>query len=159
MLFQFGASCWLAVTKHLEMVYICPFIKLAWTYDPQHGKTNEITCAPSEDLDEPGHPPSLIRVFAVRMKKSWVLSYPMSAQRRLWSDWMDAWSESSRGAQVILLVLSYGGSYSNTTRMATSSASSILSRAQQLISWPSQFYSDHVWWDNSCSRSSLPWVR
>ena len=30
-------------------------------------------CAPSEDSDQPGHPPSLIRVFAVRMKKAWVL--------------------------------------------------------------------------------------
>ena len=34
--------------------------------------------------------PSLIRVFAVRMKKAWVLSYPLSAQRKLWSDWADA---------------------------------------------------------------------
>ena len=25
-----------------------------------------------------------------RMKKAWVLSYPLSAQRRLWSDWADA---------------------------------------------------------------------
>ena len=40
-------------------------------------------CAPSEDSDEPGHPPSLIRGFAVRIKKAWVLSYPLSAQRRL----------------------------------------------------------------------------
>ena len=47
-------------------------------------------CAPSEDSDQPGHPPSLIRVFAVRMKKAWVLSYPLSAQRRLGSDWADA---------------------------------------------------------------------
>ena len=46
--------------------------------------------APSEDSDQPKHPPSLIRVFAVRMKKAWVLSYPLSAQRRLWSDWADA---------------------------------------------------------------------
>ena len=29
-------------------------------------------------------------VFAVRMKKPWVLSYPLSAQRRLWSGWADA---------------------------------------------------------------------
>ena len=29
-------------------------------------------------------------VFAVRMKKAWVLSYPVSAQRRLLSDWADA---------------------------------------------------------------------
>ena len=47
-------------------------------------------CASSEDSDQPGHLPSLIRVFAVRMKKPWVLSYPLSAQRRLWSDWADA---------------------------------------------------------------------
>ena len=43
-------------------------------------------CAPSEDLDQPGHPPILTRVFPVRMKKAWVLSYPLRAQRRLWSD-------------------------------------------------------------------------
>ena len=43
-------------------------------------------CA-SEDSDQPGHPPSLIRGFAVRMKRVWVLSYPLSAQRRHWSDW------------------------------------------------------------------------
>ena len=30
-----------------------------------------------------GHPPSLIRVFAVRMKKGWILSYPLNAQQRL----------------------------------------------------------------------------
>ena len=40
-----------------------------------------MACAPSEDSDQPGHPPSLIRVFAVRMKKDWDLSYPLSAQR------------------------------------------------------------------------------
>ena len=41
--------------------------------------------APSKDSDQPGHPPSLIRVFAVRMKKAWILSYPLSALRILWS--------------------------------------------------------------------------
>ena len=39
--------------------------------------------APSKDSDQPGHPPSLIRVFAVRLKKHWVLSYPLSTQPRL----------------------------------------------------------------------------
>ena len=39
--------------------------------------------APREDSDQPGHPPSLISVFAVRMKKHWVLSYPLRALRRL----------------------------------------------------------------------------
>ena len=49
----------------------------------------------SEDSHQPGHSPSLIRVFAVRMKKAWVLSYPMSAYRRLWSDWADAQADLS----------------------------------------------------------------
>ena len=49
-------------------------------------QTNKMACAPSEDSDQPGHPPSLIRVFAVRLKKARILSYPLSAQRRLWSD-------------------------------------------------------------------------
>ena len=54
-----------------------------------------MACAPSEDSDQPGHPPSLIRVFAVRMKKAWVLSYPVSAQRILCSDWADAQADLS----------------------------------------------------------------
>ena len=28
------------------------------TYEPQTYKTNKMTCAPSEDSDQPGHPPS-----------------------------------------------------------------------------------------------------
>ena len=50
---------------------------------------------PSEDSDQPGHPPSLIRVFAVRKKKAWILSYPLNAQRRLRSDWADAQADLS----------------------------------------------------------------
>ena len=45
--------------------------------------------------DQNPGPPSLIRVFAVRMKKAWVLSYPLSAQRRLWSNWADAQADLS----------------------------------------------------------------
>ena len=52
-------------------------------------------CVPSEDSDQPGHLPSLIRVFVVRMKKAWLLSYPLSTQRRLWSDWADAQADLS----------------------------------------------------------------
>ena len=47
-------------------------------------KTNKTIYEPSEDSDQPGHP-----LFAIRMKKAWVLSYPLSAQQRLWSDWAD----------------------------------------------------------------------
>ena len=34
--------------------------------EPAHGKTNKMACASSEDSDQSGHPPSLIRVFAGR---------------------------------------------------------------------------------------------
>ena len=51
--------------------------------------------ASSEDSDQPGRMPRLIWVFAVRMKKAWVLSYPLNAQHRLWSDWTDAQADLS----------------------------------------------------------------
>ena len=63
--------------------------------------------------DQPGHPPSVIRVFAVRIKKAWALSYPI--ERTAKTDqtgrmpkliWVFA------GRIVILLVLSWGGSVS-----------------------------------------------
>ena len=38
-------------------------------------KPTKMARVPSKDSDQPGHPPSLIRVFIVRMKKAWVLSY------------------------------------------------------------------------------------
>ena len=50
---------------------------------------------PDEYSDQPGHPPSLIRVFAVCMKKAWVLSYPLSAPQSLCSDWPDAQADLS----------------------------------------------------------------
>ena len=34
-------------------------------------------------------------VFAVRVKKVWVLSYPLSAQWRLWSHWVDVQADLS----------------------------------------------------------------
>ena len=41
-------------------------------------KPTKMACAPSEDSDQPGFPPILIRVFAVRMEKVWVFSFPLS---------------------------------------------------------------------------------
>ena len=67
--------------------YKCLKLNTLWAATWQN-QQNE--CAPSEDSDQPGCPPSLIRVLAFRMKKPRVLSYPLSTQRRLWSDWTDA---------------------------------------------------------------------
>ena len=52
-------------------------------------------CAPYEDSDQPGHPPCLIRVFAVCMKKAWVLGYPLNVHSEDWSDWADAQADLS----------------------------------------------------------------
>ena len=38
--------------------------------EPLHDKTNKMACTPSEDSDQPGRPPSLIRVFTVRFMGS-----------------------------------------------------------------------------------------
>ena len=46
--------------------------------------------APSDDSDQPGYPPSLIRVFAVRSMGSWGPNVSSCGLRRLWSDWADA---------------------------------------------------------------------
>ena len=53
---------------------------VSWLISNQLGWLRNVSrqqndCAPSEDSDQPGHPPSLIRVFVVRMKKPWAPSY------------------------------------------------------------------------------------
>ena len=85
------------VAQHRQTSF-CYFTSLAskkGTYEPPRDKTNKMACVPSEDSEQPEHPPSLFRVFAVRIKKAWVLSYPLSAQRRPWSDWADAQADLS----------------------------------------------------------------
>ena len=58
-------------------------------------------CKPSEDSDQPGHPPSLIRVFT-----AWRNIGSLATQ------WVYSWSQSLLArTQVILLVLSCCGSY------------------------------------------------
>ena len=83
--------------------------------------TKQSDCAPSEDSDQPGYRPSLIRDFAVRMKKARTVSYSLRTQRGLLSDWADA----------TLLVLSRGGSfyyYNYQTERETKSLASIHQR-------------------------------
>ena len=65
----------------------------------------------------------------IRMKKNWVLSYPLSALRsaktliRLGR--CPGWSESSLGTKAILLVLSWGGSHSESASLFSLVASEI----------------------------------
>ena len=68
------------------------FVNIIWAATWQN---RQCGCASSEDSDQPGHSPSLIGVFAFCMKKTWSLSYPLSARRRLWSAWAEAQADLS----------------------------------------------------------------
>ena len=57
-------------------------------YQPWHDKTNKVSVRPAKTQISLGIRP-VWSVFPVRMKKPWVLTYPLSTQRRLWSDWKD----------------------------------------------------------------------
>ena len=48
-----------------------------------HDHTNKMTFAPSDDSDQPGHPPSLIRVFAVGSMGGLGPAVASGGQRRL----------------------------------------------------------------------------
>ena len=91
------------LTWTMWMLWIFVSGVIVWATSWQNQRND---CAPSEDSDQPVHPPRLMRVFAVRMKKACVLSYPMIAQR----SGCPGWSDSSLGAHAIVLVLSLGGS-------------------------------------------------
>ena len=39
------------------------------SYEPKHDKTSKMICVSSEDSYQPGHPPGLIRVFTVHLKR------------------------------------------------------------------------------------------
>ena len=91
---------------HVTTAYFMPTviqrsIDLIISNEPPRDKTNKMTCAPNEDSDQPGHPPSLIRVFVVRMKKPWVLSYHLSG--------CPGWSEFPMSVYTILLVFTWDG--------------------------------------------------
>ena len=78
----------------------------------QHDKINKMTWGPSKGSDHPRHPRLIKSLLSTW--KTWVLGYPNSAQRRLWSDWADAQTDLSLHwphRSVILLILTCGGSY------------------------------------------------
>ena len=63
-------------------------------------KTNKMAVHPAKIQVSVGIRPVWSRVFTVPMKKDWVISYPLSTQRRLIKlGGCPGWSESSLGAQ------------------------------------------------------------
>ena len=89
---HFSTCCVSVIILPVRFKFLYEIIAIKWAATCQN---QQIDCVPSEDSDQPWYPPSLIRVFAVRIKKAWVLSYPLSAQRRLWSDCADAQADLS----------------------------------------------------------------
>ena len=87
-------SFWPTLRKCICIYCCCYSIPkfIIWAASWQNQRND---CAPSEDSDQPGHLPCLIRVFAILMMKAWTLSYPLSTQWRLRSDWADAQTELS----------------------------------------------------------------
>ena len=76
MIYVFGSSC------------ASPVFTIVWAaswHNQQNGK-----CAQRRLTSAWAVRP--VRFLAVRMQKPWVLSYPLSAQRRLWSAWASSWS-------------------------------------------------------------------
>ena len=117
--------------------FICEAgIEWSAKFEPPHGKTNKFECVPSKDSDQPGHQPSLIRVFPVHMKEAWVLSYPLNAQPRLWMP-MLIWVFAGR--TFILLVLSWGGSNNDSYKPAKGRV------ATQLVLCPRWIWTKLLW--------------
>ena len=62
-------------------------------YAPRHNK-NKMSARPAKTQISLGIRP-VWSIFAIRMKRPWVLSYSLGAQRRLWSDWVDVQADMS----------------------------------------------------------------
>ena len=84
----------IACSRHCTWPVLASFVNiiLIWaaSWDSQQNDS-----APSEDSDQPGHPPSLTRVFAVRSMGSYGHKLSSCGQRKLWSDWADAQADLS----------------------------------------------------------------
>ena len=71
----------------------------------QHDNTNNVAYVPSKDSNQPGHPSSLVRVFAVRLRDSLGCKLPPFRQRRF-----SSYAEPSLGKHAPLLAGSCRGS-------------------------------------------------
>ena len=70
-------------TKTHQIMFLVLLTDSTQSCEPRHDKTNKMAVRPAK-----------IQI-SLGMKKAWVLTYPLSAQRRLWSDWVDAQADLS----------------------------------------------------------------
>ena len=118
----------------------CPKFEEFYSIWATTWQNQQSECAPSKDSDQSGHSPSLIRVFAVCMKKAGVLSYPLST-----SDDSDQTGQIwvFAGRTVPLLVLSCHGSY--YTKLFKVQLSLVVMLAQILLITSHEFNFLHVY--------------
>ena len=87
-------------------LYHCHHVIMIWAASWQNQQND---CAHSENSDQLGHPPRLIRAFAVRSLGSYRPKLSSCGQRRFWSDWADPWAHMpfcwfcNEAAQFLLL--------------------------------------------------------
>ena len=107
LLFAYGKSRFSHAVAHMTSGLKPVVLKSRTPYEPPYDKTNEMTFAPSEDSDQSDQS---LRCSHEEASGPWL---PLSALWRLiWLGGCPGLSESSLGAQVILLVLSCDSSYS-----------------------------------------------
>ena len=96
---------------NLKRKYFIKFLINTPLNEPPRDKTNKMACAPSEDSDQPGHPPSLNRVFAVRSVGSSAF-FMRTAKTLIRLGGCPGWSESSLGAHqfvgFVIMRLTFG---------------------------------------------------
>ena len=99
------STLWIFLSSYVAMWSIT-------TFERPHVKTNKVACAPSKNSDQPGHQPSLISLHCPAWRKlcslvtQWVHSEDSDQ-----TGWMPRLIRVFPGRKVILLVLSWGGSY------------------------------------------------
>ena len=101
---KFDSSILCVISQSFSWKHPVSF-NMCWTfqqcqYEPRHDKTNKMSVRPAKtQISLDIHP--VWSVFAVRMKKALVLSYPLSVQWRLIRlGGCPDWSESSLGAHL-----------------------------------------------------------
>ena len=104
----------------IHFIFFTALTLLIWAASWQN---QQCGCAPSKDSDQPGHPPSLIRVFAVGcpgwseflLCAQWVVKGPSflhaDSEDSDQTGWMPRLIWVFAGRTAILLVLSWGGSF------------------------------------------------
>ena len=92
----------------------------------------------------------------------WVLSYPLSAQRRLWSDWADAQADLRlRWSHSHLFVLSWGGSFDEALSCSCSAIKNVQKDAEENHSTDSDQTAPRsrvIWVDTLCSNLFFPYL-